>query len=123
MAEKREEGISLVGFIFAIAILALGVILALRVAPSVAEFMAVKEALGVAKNSGPGARDIRTAFNKQRETRYITSVEGKDLEIVPTSDGAQVSVAYEKRIELFGPVSLVIEYAASTADDLPPKQQ
>lgn len=115
-AEDRERGLSMVGFLFGIVIVALLAVLAMKVVPTVIEFTAIKKAIANAKNTGTTVREIQTSFDKQCETSYIESVSSKDLEITKTGDGWDVSVAYQKKIELFGPASLVINYEASTAN-------
>lgn len=114
-AAYRELGLSLTGFIFVIIVLGLVAVLGMKVVPTVVEFMAVKKAIVTAKAAGTTAKEIQDSFEKQRTTAYIESVSGKDLEIIKTSDGYDVAVAYEKRIPLVGPASLVIDYAASTS--------
>lgn len=113
-AGKRQRGLSLVTFLFAIIILGLLAVVGMKVVPTVVEFAAIKKAIVNAKNAGTSAREIQTSFDRQRETNYVESVSGSDLEISKTADGWDVSVAYQKKIELFGPVSLVIDYAATT---------
>lgn len=112
----RQQGLSLVGFMFVIVILALLAVLGMKVIPSITEYAAIKRAIVAAKNAGNTAREIQDAFDKQRVTAYIDSVNGKDLEIVKTGEGFEVGVAYQKKIELFGPASLVIDYEASTGN-------
>ncbi|MFC7516580.1 DUF4845 domain-containing protein [Herbaspirillum sp. GCM10030257] len=109
-----ERGLSLIGFLFVIAIVAMLAVLGLKVVPTVVEYAAIKKAIVTAKNSGTTAREIQDSFEKQRTTAYIDSVSGKDLEIIKTGDGFDVSVGYEKRIPLVGPASLVIDYVATT---------
>lgn len=109
------QGFSLVGFLFVIAIVAVVAVLGMKVVPTVVEFAAVKKAIVNAKNAGTSPREIQDSFEKQRTTAYIDSVTGKDLEIVKTGEGYEVSVAYQKKIELVGPASLVLDYEASTA--------
>lgn len=109
-----ERGLSLIGFLFVIVIVAMLAVLGLKVVPTVVEYAAVKKAIVTAKNSGTTAREIQDSFEKQRTTAYIDSVSGKDLEIIKTGDGFDVSVGYEKRIPLVGPASLVIDYVATT---------
>jgi hypothetical protein len=118
-ADLRQNGLSLVGFIFVIAIIAMIAILGLRVVPTVIEYAAIKKAMQNAKNAGSTPAEIMASFDKQRDVAYIQSVTGKDLEIVRNPTGMDLSVAYEKRIGLFGPVSLVIDYFATTADPAP----
>lgn len=113
---SHQHGLSLFGFIFVIGILALVAILGMKIVPTVVEYSAIKKAMAVAKDAGTNVREIQTSFDRQRTAGYIESVSGKDLEIVKTADGFDIHVAYQKKIELFGPASLVIDYAASTAN-------
>lgn len=118
----RQHGLSMIGFLFVIVIIALVAVLGMKVVPTVVEYSAIKKAIVTAKQSGSSAIEIQNAFNKVRGVNYIDSVDGKDLEIVKTESGFDVSVAYEKRIPLVGPASLVLDYRASTASG-PGKQQ
>ncbi|HYD62433.1 MAG TPA: DUF4845 domain-containing protein [Noviherbaspirillum sp.] len=114
-AGSRQRGLSLVTFLFGIIIVALLAVVGMKVVPTVVEYSAVKKAIVNAKNAGTSAQEIQMSFERQRQTNYVESVTGKDLEIMKTADGYDVSVAYQKKIELFGPVSLVIDYEATTA--------
>ena len=113
---RKESGLSLSGFLFVIVIVALLAVVGLKVVPTVMEYSAIKNAIVSAKNSGNSVREIQLAFDKQRSAGYIDSVSGSDLEITKGADGFEVSVAYQKQIGLVGPVSLLIDYAASTSD-------
>lgn len=110
----KQHGLSLIGFIFTAGIMALVVVLGMKVVPTVVEYAAIKKAIANAAASATSARDIQTSFDRQATAGYIDSVSGKDLEITKTENGFEVSVAYEKRIELLGPTSLLINYVAST---------
>lgn len=116
MVGRRESGLSLSGFLFVIVIVALLAVVGMKVVPTVMEYSAIKNAIVSAKNSGNSVREIQLAFDRQRAAGYIDSVSGGDLEITKGADGFEVSVAYQKQIGLVGPVSLLIDYAASTSD-------
>ena len=117
-----QRGISLVGLIFILAILGLLGVVALKVVPTVTEFMTIKKAIVTAKAAGSSIPEIRNSFDKQADTGYVDSIAGKDLNIVKTDNGFEVSFAYEKKIPLTGPVSLVIDYEGSTSTTKLPKQ-
>jgi hypothetical protein len=110
----RQGGLSFFGFLFVIVIIALVAILGMKVVPTVVEYAAIKKAIQTAKASGTTPREIQGSFEKQRDTAYIESVTSKDLEIFKSDDGLDVNIAYQKKIELFGPVSLTIDYEATT---------
>jgi len=114
-SENTQRGVSLVGLIFLLAILSMVGLVALKVVPTVTEFMTVKKSIVAAKAVGTSIPEIRNSFDKQADAGYVDSIAGKDLNIVKTEDGFEVSFAYEKKIPLAGPVSLVIDYQGSTA--------
>lgn len=116
VAGYRQRGLSLVGFIFVIVIVALVAVLGMKVVPTVVEYVAIKKAIVNARNSGTNIAEIQNSFDRQRTSNYVESVTGKDLEITRTAEGFEVSVAYQKKIELVGPASLVIDYAATTGN-------
>jgi Tfp pilus assembly protein PilX len=110
---RTQCGLSMIGFLFVLIILALAAVLGMKIVPTVTEYSAIKRAIMTAAASGTSAREIQLSFDKQRDVNYIDSVSGKDLEITKTADGFEVTVAYEKKIPLVGPASLVIDYVAS----------
>ena len=120
-SKNRQHGLSLVGFLFGIIIVALLAVVGMKVVPTVVEYTAIKKAIVNAKNAGTTVKEIQDSFERQRETNYIESVTGKDLEITKTGDGWDVGVSYQKKIGLIGPASLLIDYEATTAGGLAKK--
>lgn len=120
---SRQTGITLVGLIFLLAIFGFIGLLGLKVTPTVTEFLAVKKAIFKAKDAGATAIEVRNSFDRQAETGYIESVNGKDLELIKDGDRFEISVAYQKKIPVAGPVSLLIDYEASTSPRIQAKAQ
>lgn len=112
---SRQKGISLIGLIFTLGILFMIAMLGMKVTPTVVEFMSIKKAIQSAKLAGNTVREIQTSFDKQAETGYFDAISGKDLLIVRSGDVMEVSFAYTKKIPLFGPASLLLEYEGTTA--------
>jgi hypothetical protein len=53
----------------------------------------------------------REAFEKQKEIEYsIASIGGKDLQITKENDQVVIRFAYDKEVEIFEPVFLLIKY-------------
>lgn len=111
----RQHGVSLTGLIFILAIVGLIAVVALKVSPTVSEYMSIKKSIVSAKTAGTTPAEVRSSFDKQADINYITSITSKDLEIEKNGDGLNVSFAYQKKIPLVGPVSLLIDYEGSTA--------
>jgi hypothetical protein len=107
----RQSGISLLGLIVLGTLLTFSAMLTLRLYPTVSEYIMIKRAVVKARSDATSPQSIRAAFDRAAAIDDITSISGKDLDIVPLpSGGYGVSFAYEKRIPLFGPASLVLDY-------------
>lgn len=117
-SKKKQSGISVTGLILTLLVGFFIAVLALRVVPSVTEYMAVKKAIVTAKSAGNTPQEIRAAFDRQAEVGYIESISSKDLDISKEND---VSFSYQKVIHLAGPASLVLDYEGSTARGRPAK--
>lgn len=116
MRMQRERGISLVGLIVVLAILGGIGLLAMQVVPTYIEYRAIQGAIERAKkDGGESVKDIQDSFNKSAEVGYITAIQGRDLQIVREGGEFEISFAYEKKIPLAGPASLLMEYEGTTA--------
>ena len=89
-------------------------IVALRVLPTVVEYRATLSAIKRAQATANTVIEIQKAFDRSAAIEDITAVSGKDLDITKVNDDIVVSFAYTKKIPLFGPVSLTIDYAGSS---------
>jgi Domain of unknown function (DUF4845) len=109
---KSQKGVSFFGFLFMGAI-AIGIaILGMQIFPSASEYMAIKRA--VKKASGGSAdnpAEIRKSFDQYAAVDDIQSIKGTDLDVTKEGSDVVVSFKYEKKIPLFGPASLVLDYA------------
>lgn len=114
-ARRTQAGMSIVGLIFLLSIIAMIALLAAKITPTAMEYLAVKRAIVTAKASGTSVRDIQVAFDKQAEVSYITSIKGNDLTVEKSDSGYEVSFYYTKKIPLVGPASLLLEYEGTTA--------
>ncbi len=114
-SNSRQAGVSLSGLVFVLVILGVLGAFGLKLLPTVTEYMAAKKAIVYAKGAASTPPEIRASFDKQADINDIKSISGKDLEIVRNGEAWDISFAYEKKIPLAGPASLVIDYEASTS--------
>jgi len=86
--------------------------LAVRVLPTVNEFLTVQRAIDrVAADAPPTVGEVRRAFDKQKDIEYsISSISGKDLEVTKENDKLVIRFAYDKEIPIFEPVYLLLKY-------------
>jgi len=109
-----QRGLTLLGLLVWAVIIAAVVIIGAKVAPSVSEYVAcIKGVKAAAAEGTPDA--ARAAFDRYANVSYITAISGQDLDITPGSnDRLTVSFAYNKEIQLLGPVYLLIKYHGSS---------
>ena len=108
-----RRGITLIGLLAWAILVGFAGYLLVRVVPTVTEFYTIQGAVDrIAAGPANTVAEIRGAFDKQRQIDgTITSVLGKELDITKQNDRVVISFAYEKEIELVGPVFLLIKYA------------
>ncbi|MTV37763.1 DUF4845 domain-containing protein [Duganella radicis] len=113
--QKRQDGISLVGLIVVLALLGMVLVLGLKIVPTYTEYRAIQNAIVTAKNGGGSVVDIQKSFDASAVAGYISSISGRDLIIEKIDGQTEISFAYEKKIPLVGPASLLLEYEGTTA--------
>jgi Tfp pilus assembly protein PilE len=112
---KFQRGISLTGLIFTLAVLGVIAVFAMKVFPTYLEYKSSKDAIAAAKATNGTPMEMRQTFDKNADINRIDSISGKDLVISKESGETELSFAYQKKIPLFTNVSLLIDYAATTA--------
>jgi hypothetical protein len=107
-----QRGVTLLGLVFWAVLISMAALVAMRVLPTVNEFATIKRTVSkIAVEGGSTVPEIRAAFERAKSIEYsIQSISGKDLDVTKNNDKVVVSFAYDKEIELFGPVSLLIKY-------------
>ena len=110
---RSLRGITLIGLVFWAVLFSSAALLAMRVIPTVNEYLTIKRVVSRIADSGastvPG---IRAEFDKIKSVEYaISTISGEDLDVTKDNDRIVISFAYAKEIELFGPVALLIKYS------------
>lgn len=114
---RRQRGLGLLALLLCGALLVVVVAIGMKVLPSFLEYRAVQKAVEAASSVGTGASaavEAQRSFERQAVIDNIVSVKATDLVIERLGNQLSVSVVYEKRVALFGPVSLLIEYEAKS---------
>lgn len=115
-AMRRQRGLSLIGLLVFGLLAVLVVVLGMRVLPTVLEYNSIRRAVGAVATSGAtGTVEIQKAFDRQAAIDDIVSITGRDLVIERDGQLVMISFRYEKRIPLFGPASLLLDYEGSSA--------
>jgi hypothetical protein len=111
---NAERGVSLSGLIVVLVVLGAVALVAIKTAPAVIEYRAVKQSVARAKASGGSNREIQQAFDKNADVNSIDAIQGRDLVISRDGGTPEVSFRYEKRVPLAGNVSLLFDFSGTT---------
>ncbi len=110
----RQSGLSLVILVIVAIIIGFFAVIAIKIIPTFVEYRAVMSAVKKAKASGNTVAGIQSGFDRSAAIDDITTISGKDLDITKIDDDIVVAFSYTKKIGLFGPVSLTIDYSGSS---------
>lgn len=115
---NKQRGVSFpVVFLIGV-VLALAAVGAMKVFPAYSDYLTAKKAIAaIAASEGRtgSVAEIRKAFDRYSNINNITVVSPADLEISKDGGEVVISFAYAQKIPLFANVSLLIDFAASTA--------
>jgi hypothetical protein len=110
---SRQVGISFIGLLFVVGVLACVGIIAAEAFPTVVEYQAALKAAQKA-SSGNTVPEVRQIFDKAADIDNISSISGKDLDISKDGDKVVVKFAYNKEIHMFGPAYLLLKYVGQS---------
>jgi uncharacterized protein DUF4845 len=107
-----ERGITLIGLLFWAIVVAFVALIIVRVLPTINEYSTILRAVQKIAHEAPATvAQAREAFERQKEIEYsISSIGGKDLQVTKENDKVVIRFAYDKEVELFEPVFLLIKY-------------
>ena len=116
MRINQQRGFSLIGLLFWGVVVAFVAVEAARVFPTVLEYYTIQKIVDRIAVSNPATVPaVRAEFERATQVEYsITSVSAQDLVITKNDDKLQISFAYDKQIDLAGPVFLLIKYAGKS---------
>jgi type II secretory pathway pseudopilin PulG len=112
---NAQRGVSLTGLIFVLAVIGVVAVFAMKVFPTFLEYKSAKDGIVAAKAAGGTIVEMQQSFDKNADINRIEAITGKDLVITKDTGETEISFAYEKRIPIVANVSLLIDYAATTA--------
>ena len=114
---KSQRGITLMGMLIGGIVVIFVAIGVLKIGPAYLEYFKVKKAVAAIAQTTAGGTvsDVRLAFDRRAAVDDIDVITGKDLEVSKEGNELVVSANYTKQIPLFGNISIVINFAASSS--------
>jgi len=109
---SKQSGITLLGLLFWAVLLSFVGLVALRTVPTVMEYYTIQHAINkIAQGNPATVPAARQEFERIKSVEYaIQSISATDLVITKEDEKVRISFAYEKQVDLFGPVALLIKY-------------
>lgn len=108
----RQRGLTMFGLLFWAVIVGAVAVLLMKLFPAINEYRTIQSVVNVvAKGSATTVPEIRSAFDQRVSVEYgVDAITGKDLEITKEDDKVVINFAYDKEIELFAPVYLLLKF-------------
>lgn len=115
---KNQRGVTLSGLMIWGIIIAMVAILGMKVVPEVIDYYKIKKIVAstAANASGKTVPEIRAIYGKYADVDHIQTITPADLDISKEGNEVVIAFAYEKRIPLFGNVSLLIDFEGSSSE-------
>lgn len=123
---NKQRGVSFPVIFLIGVVLALGAVGGMKIGPAYADFNTAKKTIiAVAASEGRtgSVTEIRKAFDRRATVDNISVVSGQDLDVSKDGGEVVISFAYTQKIPLFANVSLLIDFAASTAPGNPANKE
>lgn len=116
---KREQGITMSGFLTLVIVLIFAALLVFKLLPSYLEYFYVQKAVDAITKEldlqTATSKEIRSAFDKRAMIDNINAVRGEDLEIIREGNEAAIIADYSVKIPLVANITACIDFKASTA--------
>ena len=115
-SRSRQAGMSTIGILFLIIVVALGSMLALKMIPNYIEYFAVVEVVrsldgDVKLNKGvTQKREIRNLILKRLRVNGVYEFDKDKIAVEKTKSGTTVTVAYEVREHFLGNVDVIMSF-------------
>jgi len=112
MSGRRQRGITMFGLLFWAVLVGAASVVAIKVFPVITEYQTISRMVDkLAREGGSTVPEIRMSFDRFKTVEYgIESITARDLEITKEEDKVVISFAYDKEIELFDPVYLLLKF-------------
>ena len=112
VAMRRQQGLSMIGFLFVAIVVIVVAIVGFRMAPSYVEYFTIKSAVEKSLRDAPDPTPpvVRKSFEKYIAADYIDSVVASDLVVLKEGNYITASVSWQKQLHMVGNVSLLLDF-------------
>ena len=113
--KSKQTGVTLIGFLFILAIVGFFGYMAMKLLPSYSEFMGVSKAMNQIATSGTDGRsldDIRRDLMFKLNFQYVddATIKPKDITLDRNENAVQLHVMYDKRIPFIYNIDFLLHF-------------
>ena len=116
---KKQRGISLTGLIVVLVLLSMGAMLGMKLFTPYMQYFAIQKTFKALTQNpelrSGNRRDILNAYQPYSVIDSITAITDNDIEITKDGDKLMISASYSVKVPLVANVSLLIDFAPSSA--------
>ena len=115
---KKAQGITLIGFVFVLAVLGFFFYAGMQIGPVYMEHMSVVKAMKTVSNEGSNLSpaEVKTRIGKLLYVSYVTQVKPQDFKVM-RGNGRELRVEYEVEKEFIGNLSFKLKFNESVPLD------
>ncbi len=111
---RGERGLTLLGLIIVLGVIAFFVLLGFRLMPAYMEYFTIKRIITDLANNpelkDASAKDVQIAFERRAAIDYISAVKGTDLQVDKEGDGISISASWEQKVPIVYNISALIAF-------------
>ena len=116
--KAKQSGITLIGFLMVLMVLAFFGYMAMKLVPPYAEFMGVNKAMTQIASAGVEGKtldEIRRDLMFKMGFQYVddATIKPKDITITRANNAAQLNVMYEKRVPFLYNIDFLLHFEKS----------
>ena len=117
--ERRQRGLTILGFVLVAAVVVIFAMVGFRVVPSYVEYYSVKKSLDDAMRSGNvdpnNLRLFRDDLARRLQTSYVENVKANDAIVLRNGNQVTAELAWERRLHMFGNAWILLEFEAKSS--------
>lgn len=115
--QRRQHGLSMIGFLFVATVVVVVTLLAFRMMPAYIEHYTIQKALegALADSNDLSVATIRRAMDRRLAADYADAVVGKDVEVTKNGNAITASVSWQVKLPLVSNVSLLLDFDAAAS--------
>ena len=112
---RKQGGFSLFGLLLWAVLIAFAATLVIKIFPTVNEYLTARKALQKIADSGlTSVPEMKRSFETQKQIEYsLNALDVKEIKFTVEGDRVKIELAYDREIELFAPVFLLLKYQAT----------